>query len=117
VVVLDLVSSSFIRPFVDRGVELVINWFAKSLAFYACLYISNRLPEVVPGSFVVVDQVCELLVSKGLCMRNLAFVALELGLISCVAHLWVILSSIAEYNDLLIFFIRVFGQIWSCRIA
>lgn len=62
-VVLDLVRSSLFRPFVDRGVELVINWFAESLAFYARLYISNRLPETVPGSFVVVDQVCKLLVS------------------------------------------------------
>ena len=62
-VVLDLVRSSLFRPFVDRGVELVINWFAESLAFYARLYISNRLPEIVPGSFVVVDQVCKLLVS------------------------------------------------------
>lgn len=50
-------------------------------------------------------------------MCNLAFVALELGLIGGVAHLGVVLSSIAEYDDLLIFFISVFGQIWSCRIA
>lgn len=50
-------------------------------------------------------------------MRNLTFVTFELGQISGVTHLGVVLSSIAEYDDLLIFFISVFGQIWSCRIA